>query len=66
MDQDAFYEIPSARTYPVGGAWTEFISERFGMDRYIRLYCSEDPGRDAVEIFDKTLPELHEMFTEWL
>ena len=66
IDQDQFYDMESAKTYPVGGAWTEFIAERFGMDKFLRLYCSENPDRDAKEIFGKSLSELHEMFAEWL
>lgn len=66
MDEDQFYDLESAKTYPVGGAYTEFIAERFGMDKFLKLYCSGNPDRDAEEIIGKSLSELHELFAEWL
>ncbi|MBO4325326.1 MAG: hypothetical protein J5845_08045 [Lachnospiraceae bacterium] len=50
----------------VGGAYTEFIADRYGMEKFMKLYCSEDPAGDAAEIFGRMLPELHEEFKEWL
>ncbi|MBO7632364.1 MAG: hypothetical protein J6S78_08565 [Lachnospiraceae bacterium] len=66
MDEDGFYDLECAKTYPVGGAYTEFIADRYGMEKFMKLYCSEDPAGDAAEIFGRMLPELHEEFKEWL
>lgn len=38
FDNDIFADRGCAVTYPVAGAFTKFLIDRFGMERYIQLY----------------------------
>lgn len=42
FDNDYFYALPEDITYPLAGAFTEFLVERYGMKNYLSFY--KDPS----------------------
>lgn len=66
FDEDDFYKGDSSKTYPVAGAWTEYVFERYGVDKYKQFYCAKDYTREAMDIFGASLDQIHESFVPWL
>ena len=66
FDEDDFYNVDSSKTYPVAGAWTEYVFEKYGADKYKQFYCANDYLRDAMKIFGDPLEQIHEGFVSWL
>lgn len=56
-----FYSQDCALTYPIAGAFTKFLIECFGMERYLTFY--RNPGTDC---FDCGLDGLESQFREWV
>lgn len=66
LDEDGFYALESSKTYPVAGAWTEYVIGCYGVEKYKEFYCSKDYRKSAEKIFGRTLQEIHEDFVRWL
>ena len=66
LDKDDFYELEWVKTYPIAGAWTEYVINAYGIDKYKQFYCNNDYSRGAKEVFGRTLQEIHQEFIGWL
>ncbi len=66
LDDEDFYDLNCADTYPVAGAWTEFVIETYGVEKFKAFYCSQDYAKDADAIFGCSLAQLQERFVEWI
>lgn len=66
LDNDAFYKINSNTTLPVAGAWTEFVFNKYGVEKYKQFYCCSDHIRMAAEILGDPLEKIHKEFVSWL
>ncbi len=66
LDDEVFYDLNCADTYPVAGAWTEFMIETYGVEKFKAFYCSQDYAKDADAIFGCSLAQLQERLVEWI
>ena len=64
--EESFYDWDCAQTYPVAGAWTQFVMETYGAEKFKQFYCSEDFEKDAKALFGCSLGRLHELFVDWI
>ena len=64
--EDEFYGLESGKTYPVAGAWTEYMFQTFGKEKYMRFYWGDGTSQVAIDVFGKSLPQICREFEEWL
>ena len=66
LDNDAFAEYNCAITYPIAGAFTKFLIDTYGMERYLELYRYEGSGYEEIvqSVYKSSLPELEKSFWE--
>lgn len=63
LKNDAFFVLSDAMTYPLAGAWTQFLVERDGMSRYLEFYKAAE--LDAVTAINKVYGDLTSMDVEF-
>ncbi|MCR5755202.1 MAG: hypothetical protein K6G30_10395 [Acetatifactor sp.] len=75
LECNQFVEIPSEKSYPVAGAWTRYVLETYGLEKYKEFFCSinfkdyescKDYKASSVKILGCTLHQIHEDFLKWL
>lgn len=66
LDEDVFYENDCSKTYPIAGAWTEFIFEKYGSKKYKQFYCADEYTQKATELFGCSLDQMNEDFISWI
>ena len=64
LDNDRFAELGCTTTYPIAGAFTKFLVDTYGMERYLEFYRSGSSEYDRItrEIFDTSLETLDRQF----
>ena len=64
IKNEIFFNYDCELTYPVSGAFTEYLINRFGIELYKEVYADFDTFRTDVFVkyFNKTLNELEEEF----
>ena len=64
LDNDSFADVGCQITYPVAGAFTRYLIDRFGIEKYIQLYQYKEDQYDSVfqQIFSGTLAEIEGQF----
>ena len=64
IKNEIFFNYDCELTYPVSGAFTEYLINRFGIELYKKVYADFDTFRTDVFVkyFNKTLNELEEEF----
>lgn len=64
MDRERFFSTDCAITYPIMGAFTEFLISVYGIDAYLSFYTSTPPAWRTA--FSKTIGELNGAFEAYL
>ena len=64
--EEQFYGLEGRITYPVAGAWTEYMFQTFGKEKYMRFYCGDGTAQMATDVFGKSLPQICREFEAWL
>lgn len=66
LDNDAFAECGCVITYPVAGAFTNFLIDTYGIDRYIELYRYDGCEYEEIvhSVYSASLSELEKSFWE--
>ena len=64
MDRERFFAEDCAVTYPIMGAFTEFLISVYGIDAYLSFYTSTPPSWTTA--FSRTIRELNEAFEAYL
>lgn len=62
LDDEIFYSKDCAITYPIMGAFTEWLIKSFGIEKYLQFYQYVDVKSGMVEVYQKTPEELNEDF----
>ena len=66
LDKDFFFSQDAAITYPIMGAFTDWLIATYGMDAFLRLYQKQDVPAAVAEIYHKTPEALNQAFTDYL
>ena len=63
LDNQHFYQISDTISYPIMGAFTTYLIEQYGIEKYKHLYhYSEDVNHAHKEIYGISLSELEQDF----
>ena len=62
LDDETFYSIDCAITYPIMGAFTEWLINTYGTDKYIQFYKHDDVKCGMLEEYGMELDELERAF----
>lgn len=65
MKRDFFFKQDCALTYPVAGAFTEWLISAYGMDKYMSLYRQKDMFEAMKNVYGKSAKELNEAFEKY-
>lgn len=67
LDMDYFYSTDCSLSYPVMGAFTDWLISSFGMDRYLAFYRTEgNPAEVLQSVYGKTPEEMDSAFTGYI
>lgn len=66
-DNAAFFQAPDTVSYPVVGALTAFLINRYGMEKYKALYLDcDDAARRFTQVYGMSLEEAELAFTAFI
>ena len=68
LENSKFSEYSDVLTYPIAGAFTGYLIERFGTEKYVEFYrCSVEKGAQAFEqIFGAQVSLLEKDFIAYI
>ena len=66
LDQEFFFQQVCETTYPIVGAFTEWLIARYGMEKYMAFYRFDDSVQGMVEVFGKSSQELNREFESYV
>lgn len=66
LDRDTFFENDCSLTYPIMGAFTEYLISTYGQDAYLRLYGQQDMARGMEAVYGKTPVQLQREFEDYV
>ena len=65
-DNDYFYSLGSEITYPIMGAFTEWLMSTYGTEKYISFFNEEDAEAAATKVYQKSIGELNSLFMNYV
>ncbi len=66
LDNEKFFSLNCALTYPIMGAFTEWLISSYGINKYLSFYKKTDSISAVTEIYEKSIEELNEQFKEYV
>ena len=68
FDDEVFYKHDCSLTYPLAGAFTQYLIEQFGLESYLTMYqCnSGDWSQSFIDCFSKNLQDIEADFWKQL
>ena len=66
LDKETFFSYGCEITYPIMGAFTDWLISTYGTEKYLEMYKSQDPVSAISEIFRKTGKELNDEFVDYV
>jgi len=66
LDKETFFSYGCEITYPIMGAFTDWLISTYGMEKYLEMYKSKDPVSAISAIFRKTGKELNDEFVDYV
>ena len=65
LDREFFFDADCSITYPIMGAFTDYLINTYGMDTYLAFYRRQDVAA-MEEVYRKSPAELNREFVEYL
>jgi len=66
LDTEFFFENAEAITYPIMGAFTDWLIATFGSERYMRFYKQQDMAAAMEQIYSMTPSEMNRAFVDYV
>lgn len=66
LDRETFFGEDCSLTYPVMGAFTDYLISTYGIDAYLRFYKWENAADAMLSEFGKTPRQLDEEFRDYI
>lgn len=66
LDTERFFSEDCSITYPIMGAFTDWLISRFGMERYLSMYKARDTNAAIPLVYGVTLTEMNQSFKDYL
>lgn len=65
LNKEAFFAEDCSVTYPIMGAFTEWLVSSYGMDRFIAVYREKDTIKAMESVYNKKAEELNRAFVDY-
>ena len=66
LERKVFFSEDCSVTYPIVGAFTEYLISSYGIGNYLRFYKKKDMAAAMTEVFGKTPAELNREFVDYV
>lgn len=66
LQRDTFFSIDCSVTYPIMGAFTDYLISTYGIDAYLAFYSQQDSLKACADILSKTAEELNAEFVSYV
>lgn len=66
LDRETFFDADCAVSYPIMGAFTDYLIATYGIDAYMDMYRRRDMARAMEDVYGKTPAELDRELTEYV
>ena len=66
LNREGFFSEDCSITYPIMGAFTDWLIATYGIERYMQMYKQHDMPAATVEVFKKTPEELNREFVSYV
>lgn len=66
LGRDRFFSVDCTISYPIMGAFTEWLITSYGIDAYIQFYKQPDPAKAARLCFHRSARELAQRFADYI
>ena len=66
LDKNTFFAEDCSITYPIMGAFTDWLISSYGIDQYLLLYQQDDIAAAMKAVYGQTPSELHSDFIEYV
>ena len=66
LDNEVFFANDCSITYPIMGAFTDWLIANYGMNKYLDLYKYEDTKKAILIVYEKSAEELNQAFIDYV
>ncbi|MDY5997885.1 MAG: hypothetical protein SPJ09_05020 [Erysipelotrichaceae bacterium] len=66
LNDDIFFNHDCSITYPIMGAFTDWLISTYGIERYLEFYKQEDIINALKEIYNKTPLDMNQSFVDYV
>ena len=66
LDRETFFDADCSITYPIMGAFTEYLISSYGIQNYMDFYSRQDMAISMKEVYGKTPEELNREFVDYM
>ncbi len=66
LDREVFFEHDCSVTYPIAGAFTDWLLTVYGKERYKEMYAQPNPAAVMEQVYGKSPAELNADFEEYV
>lgn len=66
LDRKSFFAEDCSITYPIMGAFTDWLITTYGKERYLRFYNQQDMASAMEQVYQRTPPEMNQAFADYV
>lgn len=66
LDKETFFDADCSVTYPIMGAFTDYLISTYGIDAYMAFYRQQDMSTAMTAVFHKTPSEMNLDFVAYM
>lgn len=66
LDREFFFTYDCSITYPIVGAFTDWLIATYGIESYMRMFKQQDMPSAMVDVYGKTAAEINQDFTDYV
>ena len=66
LDRESFFEHDCTITYPIMGAFTDWLISSYGQEKYLQLYRQQDIAAGMAQVYRKEPAELNQAFSDYV
>lgn len=66
LDRAFFFEHDCSITYPIMGAFTDWLISTFGTEKYMQMYKQQNMADAMVQVYHRTPAELNQAFMDYV
>lgn len=66
LNRESFFEHACSITYPIMGAFTDWLIATYGIESYMQMYKQQNIAQAMICVYKKTPEELNKAFTDYV